>query len=340
MLTAIHLLLTYACTLKCDHCFLFCSPSAKGTMTVAQIQALLDESKRLGSIEAIYFEGGEPFLFYPVMVEGIRRARAMGFKAGIVSNGFWATSAEDATLWLRPLADLGLSDLSVSDDELHFGDAEDTPSKFALAAAKLLGIPTGALRKTKPVVTLSAEPAQGAGRESVAGETPAPQAGETPAPQAGETPAPQAGETPAPQRGKPEISGGIKMRGRAAEKFVEGLPTRCCGDLGGCPFEDLVDPKRVHIDSFGNVQICQGINMGNCWKTPLSELARRYDAQTHPICGPLVRGGPNALAQEYGLKMGQAYVSECHLCYSARLALLDRFPEVLAPRQAYGLGPG
>lgn len=302
MLTAIHLLLTYACTLKCDHCFLFCSPSAKGTMTVAQIQALLDESKRLGSVEAIYFEGGEPFLFYPVMLEGIRRARAMGFRAGIVSNGFWATSVEDAALWLQPLADLGLSDLSVSDDELHFGDSENTPAKCALAAAKRLGIPTGALRKTKPVVTLPADSAQA--------------------------------------KGTPEISGGIKMRGRAAEKFVEGLPTRCCGDLGGCPFEDLVDPKRVHIDCFGNVQICQGISMGNCWKTPLSELARRYDAQTHPICGPLVRGGPNGLMQEYGLKMREEYVDECHLCYSARLALLERFPEILVPRQAYGLGPG
>ena len=33
MLTGIHFLLTYSCTSECDHCFLYCSPNAKGTFT-------------------------------------------------------------------------------------------------------------------------------------------------------------------------------------------------------------------------------------------------------------------------------------------------------------------
>ena len=301
MLTAIHLLLTYSCNLKCDHCFLHCGPGARGTMTLAQTRALLAESKRLGSVQAIYFEGGEPFLFYPLMVEGIRLAREMGFAAGIVTNGYWATSAEDAALWLRPLADLGVSDMSISDDALHYGEAGDTPAKCALAAAQAVGIPASALRKTRPVVT---------------------------------QPAPDAAE-----KGRPEIGGGIKMRGRAAERFTQGLPTRCCEELGHCPFEDLRDPQRVHIGCDGNVQLCQGVSMGNCWKTPLSELAGAYDPDTHPIAGPLLRGGPARLVEEHGLRMPGEYVDECHLCYAARLALLDRFPVHLAPRQAYGLGP-
>jgi len=78
----------------------------------------------------------------------------------------------------------------------------------------------------------------------------------------------------------------------AVSKFADGLPTRSIEELKECPYEDLVQPKRVHLDSYGNVQICQGISMGNCWKTPLSELVREYDARNHPICGPLVRGGP------------------------------------------------
>jgi hypothetical protein len=104
-----------------------------------------------------------------------------------------------------------------------------------------------------------------------------------------------------------------------------------------CPYEDLASPSRVHVDAYGNVQICQGISMGNCWITPLSELVRDYDAQKHPICGPLLRGGPIRLVEEYGLDLNDEYVDECHLCYTARLALLDKFPEHLAPRQAYGL---
>jgi len=299
VLTGVHFLLSYRCNLACDHCFLYCSPSSRGTMTLKQIRTILEESDRIGTVQEIYFEGGEPFLFYPVMVEGIRLAKNMGFRAGIVSNGYWSTCVEDAKLWLGPLAELGISDLSISDDTLHFGDRNDSPAKCALAAAKALGLPTASISKAKPQV--------------------------------------QDGPDIGLGKGTPEISGGIKLRGRAVEKFAEGLPTRKCEELNSCPYEDLVDPKRVHVDSYGTVQICQGISMGNCWETPLSELVRDYDSQKHPICGPLVRGGPIGLVEEYGLTLEDEYVDECHLCYAARLALIDKFPEYLAPRQVYGL---
>ncbi len=299
MLTGIHFLLSYTCNLTCDHCFLYCSPASKGTMTLHQIKTLLEESKKIGTVRATYFEGGEPFLFYPLMVEGIRLAREMGLKAGIVSNGYWSTCPEDAELWLKPLAALGLSDLSISDDDLHYGDDPETPAKWALAAAEKIGMPTYSLCKTKPEVRPPSEIDQ--------------------------------------EKGTPEISGGIKLRGRAVEKFAEALPTRKCEVFIECPHEELIEPKRVHIDSFGTVQLCQGISLGNCWKTPLSELIQGYDAQKHPVCGPLVRGGPLRLIEEHSLALNDEYVDECHLCYAARLALLEKFPEYLAPRQVYGL---
>ncbi len=299
MITGIHFLLSYSCNLTCDHCFLYSSPTSKGTMTINQIQTVLKESEKIGSIQETYWEGGEPFLFYPVMLEGIRRARGMGFKAGIVSNGYWSTSAEDARLWLEPLSELGISDLSVSDDNLHYGDTQDSPAKCALTAAEGLGMITYSLCKEKPEIQQSSVSDQ--------------------------------------DKGAPEISGGIKLRGRAVEKFADGLPTRRREELKECPYENLLDPKRVHIDSYGNVQICQGISMGNCWKTPLSELVRDYDAMKHPICSPMVRGGPIRLMEENSLDLKDEYVDECHLCYEARLALLDKFPEYLAPRQVYGL---
>lgn len=84
MLTGIHFLLSYTCNMTCDHCFLYCSPTSNGTMTLEQIKEILKESKKIGTIEETYFEGGEPFLFYPLMVESIRLAQEMGFKSGIV----------------------------------------------------------------------------------------------------------------------------------------------------------------------------------------------------------------------------------------------------------------
>ena len=58
MLTGIHFLLSYQCVYECDHCFVFGSPNARGTFTLAQIQRVLDEARALGTVKQIYFEGG------------------------------------------------------------------------------------------------------------------------------------------------------------------------------------------------------------------------------------------------------------------------------------------
>ena len=71
MLTGIHILLTYQCTFECDHCFLYSGPFANGTMTLPQIRRVLAESQKISSVKCIYFEGGEPFLFYPLLLEGV-----------------------------------------------------------------------------------------------------------------------------------------------------------------------------------------------------------------------------------------------------------------------------
>jgi hypothetical protein len=299
MLTGIHLLLTYACNFECDHCFLYCGPQSEGTFTLDQIGAVLEDAEKVGAVEIVYFEGGEPFLYYPLMVEGVRMARERGFQAGIVTNCYWATTEEDAQLWLEPLASLGIADLSVSDDEFHHGAEEDNPARRAVRAATRLGIPCDTICIDEPTVEVGIEKEQ--------------------------------------ERGRPVIGGGAMFRGRAAEKLVGGLPTRPWRELTECPYEDLRDPGRVHLDPFGHVHLCQGLSMGNMWKSTLAALLNDFDPDSHPICGPLLEGGPALLARRYGVEEEAEYVDECHLCYATRLALLDRFPQYLAPRQVYGL---
>lgn len=299
MLTDIHLLLTYKCTLECDHCFLYSGPRAEGTMTLPQVRSVLDESQRIGSVGSVCFEGGEPFLFYPSMLEGIRLARDMGFKVGVVTNAYGAVSEEDAEVWLRPLAELGGTYLSVSDDSFHFGEEESSPAKRALAVARKLGIPTSPICIQKPFV----EAAPGEGQ----------------------------------RKGAPVIGGGALFKGRAVEKLTAGLPRRPWRELTQCPYENLQSPSRVHVDSYGHVHVCQGLSIGNMWQRPLSVLALEYRADSHPICGPLVKGGPALLAQRYDVEHEEEYVDECHFCFLVRRALVERFPEYLAPRQVYGL---
>ena len=299
MLTGIHFLLTYTCNFECDHCFLYCGPHSKGTFTLDQLRKVFDETGKIGSVDSVFFEGGEPFLFYPVMLEGIRIAREKGLTTGIVSNAYWATSVEDADLWLKPLCELQISDLSLSDDLFHHDTMEDNPAKMAYTAAKRLGMGVSTICIEEPTVVVGGDAKQ--------------------------------------EKGAPVIGGGAMFKGRAVEKLTEGLPTRRCEEFTSCPHEELEAPKRVHIDSYGHVHLCQGLSMGNMWETPLSELVRNYNALAHPICGPLVRGGPVLLAKEYDVKHEDAYVDECHFCYLVRLALIDRFPQYLAPRQVYGL---
>ncbi|MCK7505770.1 MAG: hypothetical protein MZV70_17920 [Desulfobacterales bacterium] len=45
----------------------------------------------------------------------------------------------------------------------------------------------------------------------------------------------------------------------------------------------------------------RALSIGNLFETPLKEICEKYDADAHPICGPLLAGGPAALVTEYNL---------------------------------------
>ena len=85
-LTGVHLLMTYRCTRDCDHCFVWGSPEQRGTMPIESIKQILEQARDLGTVDRIYFEGGEPFQFYAVLLSGVRAARCMGLRVGVVSE--------------------------------------------------------------------------------------------------------------------------------------------------------------------------------------------------------------------------------------------------------------
>jgi hypothetical protein len=295
-LTGLHLLLTYQCTLECDHCFVWGSPWQSGTMTLEAIDRILGQARDLGTVQSIYFEGGEPFLYYATLLAGVRRARAAGFTVGVVSNGYWATSAADAVECLRPFAGL-LDDLSVSSDQYHYDERVSQQAQNAQAAAEQLGIPVGFISVAQP---------EAAGAMAGVGQVPI-------------------GES------------GVMYRGRAAEKLAPAAHQQAWSLFTTCPYEDLREPGRLHVDPLGNLHLCQGIVIGNMFETPLAAICAHYDPDTHPIAGPLLRGGPVELAGHHHVPHGATYADACHLCYETRRALRDQFPKILAPDQAYGL---
>lgn len=301
-LTGLHLLLTYQCNYECDHCFVWGSPSQEGVMTLAQIGDIYRQAQELGTVNSIYLEGGEPFLYYPIMARAAREATKLGFGVGIVTNDYWATTVEDAVECLRPLAGL-VQDLSISTDLFHYDEVMSAHARNALAAAEQLGIPAS---------TLTCETPEGA-----AGY-----------------PTQTAGEPV--ESGLAANAAAIMFKGRAAVKLVEGAARRPWREFNECPYETLDDPGRVHVDHLGNLHVCQGLTMGNLFEQSLTEVVAAYDPQAHPIVGPLLAGGPTALVERYNLPHEESYVDACHLCYLAREILRERFPECLAPGQMYG----
>lgn len=297
-LTGLHLLLTYQCNYECDHCFVWGSPAQTGVMTQTQVREIYRQARELGTVEWIYLEGGEPFLYYPLMLWAVREAATLGFKVGIVTNDYWATEIEDALEWLRPMADL-VQDLTVSTDLFHYDRVMSANARNALSAAAQLGIPTG---------TIVCEVPQG-----VPGY-------------------------PTQPAGEPVESGPIMFKGRAAVRLTAGLARRPWREFVECPHERLDDPGRVHVDYLGNLHPCQGVVMGNLFRQPLVEIVAAYDPHAHPVIGPLLAGGPAALVERYGLPHEEGYVDACHLCYEARATLRERFPEWLGPAQMYGEG--
>lgn len=147
-LSGLHILLTYQCTYECDHCFVWGSPWQTGTLRLEQIKNILSQAKEAG-VTSIYFEGGEPFLYYGILKAAVYKAADMGFSVGIVSNAYWANSVADATEWLRPFVGR-VSDLSVSSDLYHCEKCLGENPQNAMVAAKWLGIPTGVINVAQP----------------------------------------------------------------------------------------------------------------------------------------------------------------------------------------------
>jgi hypothetical protein len=265
-------------------------------MTLKAIRYILNEAEEVGTVKWIYFEGGEPFLYYPVLVKGIQMAASKGFQVGVVSNSYWATSVEDALEYLTPMVGL-IQDLSVSSDLYHWNERDSMRAENAEAAADQLGIPIGFISIAQPE-DVKANSALGT---------------------------------------LPEGESSVMYRGRAAEKLADKAVKQPWDTYTQCPYEDLQEPGRLHLDPLGNLHICQGISLGNLFQRPLKEICEAYDPEKPPITGPLLGGGPAALVERYKLPHVTEYADACHLCCESCQLLRTRYPEILLPDQMYGI---
>ena len=296
-LQGVHFLLTYKCGLECDHCFVWGSPKAQGAFTLERIRRILTEAKKLRTVNFVSAEGGEPFLYYPILVHLVREATSLGFHVEVLSNCYWANSVEDAVEWLLPMAKAESIEFSFGSDLYHGETWETEEVRNALKAANKLKIKAGVIAVKDPFA-----------------------------------------QVPCPNQieGVKVDPWELMFRGRAASKLTERASKKPWREFTKCPYEDFVNQKRVHIDPFGFVHVCQGISIGNAFQERLSKIIEEYDPSKNPILEPLIRGGPAALVEKFNLPHDDTYADACHLCFAARLTLRNRFADILVPNQMYG----
>jgi hypothetical protein len=193
-----------------------------------------------------------------------------------------------------------VDDLSISSDAYHGSDESPEQPEIARRVAQQLGIPVDFITVAEPEAV------------DVAGS---------------------AGQLPSGESA-------VLYRGRAADVLASRVAAKPWEQFTECPWENLREPERVHVDPFGNLHICQGITIGNLLQRPLTEIMGDYGPDDHPIVGPLIAGGPAELVRRYDLSHEDGYADHCHLCYKSRCALRQRFPDVLTPDQMYGKSMG
>jgi pyruvate-formate lyase-activating enzyme len=296
-LKGVHFLLTYRCDLECDHCFVWGSPKSKGVFTLKQIRNILTEAKKLGTVDYVAIEGGEPFLYYPIMIKAVEEAVNLGFHVEILSNCYWATCPEDAVEWLLRIAEAKNVELGLSSDLYHGESWETREVKNAVKAAKVLNMKVDVMAVKYPNT---------------------------------EIPCPT--EIEGAKVGLSELM----YRGRAFSKLTENANKKPWREFTKCPYENFLKQERVHVDPLGYVHVCQGISIGNAWQKPFSKIIEEYNPYENPILEPLVSGGPVALVEKFGLSHDETYADACHFCSAARLMLRNKYPDILVPDQMYG----
>ncbi|NLE22121.1 MAG: radical SAM protein [Actinobacteria bacterium] len=309
-LEGIHFLVTYRCTYSCDHCFVWGSPAAEETMTLAQLAAIIDQAAELG-VTDVYFEGGEPTLGYPIVLTAARRAREHGLEVGLVSNCYWATSVDDARVWLSPFADLGVADLSLSSYAYCVEDADEDHLRNAVLAAQALGIPSSVL------------------------EVGAPADIGVPGACSGEV-----GEIM--HKGRAAVVLAPQRASRPPDSLTA-CPHEDFTDPGRAHVGPDGELQLCQGISAGNVFAGgDGPPTPGCRAAPrrdgLERVLDAYDPGTRPVIREILTGGPWVLARAVGHSPARShYADECHLCYEVRAALraAGRYPEVLAPGQCY-----
>jgi hypothetical protein len=108
------------CNISCRHCAPECGPAVRQPWDVPLLERCITEAARIPNLrKTIHFAGGEPFLYFPQMLELAQHGHRHRFSSSIVTNGFWGVNKIRAASMIAKLVEHGLRRVELSVDHFH-----------------------------------------------------------------------------------------------------------------------------------------------------------------------------------------------------------------------------
>lgn len=276
------------CNITCRHCAPECGPVRKQPWDVPLLKQCITDAGRIASLgKTVHLAGGEPFLYFPQMLDVARHARQSGFTCSVVTNGFWAVNADRASRMISSLAEAGLNRVELSTDVFHQEHIPVETVRRAIRVLKSAGVCV-VLR----VVTSQKHPVDETLRQFRAEDL-----------------------------DRVEIAGSpVVPVGRARETVPrEEWYLSPCGSEGACYtlLNLTVRPDGSVFPCCAGSETNPALSLGNLYQSSLDAVVQA--AEWNVVVKKLVQQGPAAffpILKEAGLghKIRPQYTNICHLC--------------------------
>lgn len=316
----IGIILSYRCHSGCKHCLYNCGPRREAeAMSPEMLRQALEAVTQFPSKPQVHLTGGEPFLHFPLLLEGARIAAELGIAAYVETSASWCTEETEAIERFTALQDAGLQAVLISCSPFH---AEHIPPIRTLRAIRAALQVFGAQRVTVylpdylPVVQ----------RFDVEHPTPLSRYEEELGPE-------EAGRIL--WQGYGIISGG--RSGYALGHLAPRNPAQafvydnCAGPL--------LYADHSHFDLYGHLipGFCGGLSIGD-WRDLPNILHAFQIGDYPPLLKTLIERGPYRLflmaKERYDYRpLAEGYTGRCHLCVDVRrhLTKTGEFEELSPP---------
>ena len=306
------IILSYRCHSGCRHCIYNCGPGwEKEAMSPETLRQALEAVQVWPRTPQVHLTGGEPFLHFPLLLEGTRMATELGIWVYVETSGGWCTDEDEAVERFVALRQVGLRAVLISCSPFH---AERIPLVRTMRTIRAALEVFGSYQVTVYMPQFL-EIMQDLSDDL---------------------------ERPIPFSRYEEELGvegarrllwegyGVVSGGRAGYELSHLAGTRPVEAFAGASCaSEILYAQHSHFDLYGNFipAWCGGLAVGD-WRD-LSQVLDNFQEERYPpLVETLIERGPYGLCEmaqeryEYRPRV-EGYTGKCHLCVDVRRHLVE-----------------